>query len=366
MSGFEDFLGTKVIGDATWRALMYLGGSVLGGLVASFVINAVLRGMAKAFGEGTWRHALLDAVYRPLRWALVVAGVWVGVIMLRQEIGLEDMDVESGWLITTELPFVLWFSLRLTENLTKIWLTRAQKSEGTYDDQLVPIVRTGVKVVLIAVASIMIIQNAGGDVGSLLAGFGIGGVAVAMASKDTIANLFGSLVIFIDRPFQIGDWVEIGGQEGTVEEVGLRVTRIRTFANSLITVPNSTLTTTPINNWSKMQKRRIKITLGLSYDTNADQMEQAVEAIREVLRTDERISQEFFLVNFTEFGPSSLDVFIYCFTKTTRWDEYLQVRQEVFLKFMRSMEKLGLSFAFPSQSVYLESVPKELRGARLG
>jgi len=203
----------------------------------------------------------------------------------------------------------------------------------------------------------MIIQNAGGDVGSLLAGFGIGGVAVAMASKDTIANLFGSVVIFIDRPFQIGDWVDIGGQEGTVEEVGLRVTRIRTFANSLITVPNSQLTTTAINNWSRMQKRRIKLTIGLTYDSNADQMEKAVEAIRDVLRSDERIAQDFFLVNFTDFGPSSLDIFVYCFTNTVRWDEYMQVRQEVLLAFMRRIQALGLSFAFPSQSVYVESLP---------
>ncbi len=362
MGGLDEFLSREIFGDVTWRAISHLLLSVLGGLAASVVINVVLRAMTRAFGEGSVRHAVVEALYRPLRWALVVAGVWVGVILFQRERG-GAVDVESNWFITTELPFLLWFALRLTDNLTSVWLTRAESTEGTYDDQLVPIVRTSGKVVLVIVAVIMIIQNSGGDVGSLLAGFGIGGIAVAMASKDAIANIFGSVVIFVDRPFQIGDWVEIGGQEGTVEEVGLRVTRIRTFANSLITVPNSQLTTTAINNWSRMEKRRIKLTLGLTYDAGADQIEAAVDAIRDVLRNDERIAQDFFLVNFTDFGPSSLDIFVYCFTRTVRWDEYMQVRQEVLLAFMRRMESLGLGFAFPTQSLHIESLPAGARTA---
>lgn len=357
MDGLEEFLSGEILAGVTWRGLAYLFGSILAGLVASFIINGVVRAFARASEAGSLRHAVADAVYRPLRWALMVAGVWIGVILLERDMGVAGVDLESNLFIATELPFLLWFALRLTDNLTAIWLVRAEESEGTYDDQLVPIVRAASKIVLIAVATIMIIQNAGGDVGSLLAGFGIGGVALAMASKDTIANLFGSLVIFVDRPFQVGDWVDIGGQEGTVEEVGLRVTRIRTFANSLITVPNSQLTTTAINNWSRMQKRRIKLTLGLTYDTTAEQMQQAVDAIRETLRNDERIAQDFFLVNFTDFGPSSLDIFVYCFTTTVRWDEYMQVRQEVLLEFMRRIQGLGLGFAFPTQSLHVESFP---------
>jgi len=205
---------------------------------------------------------------------------------------------------------------------------------------------------------VMILQNLGYSVTSLIAGVGLGGAALALASKDTVANLFGSLVIFIDRPFQIGDWVEIGPVEGTVEEVGLRVTLIRTFANSLITVPNAQLTTTAINNWSRMRKRRIKLTLGLTYDTTPDKMEAAVEAVREVLRQEERIDQSFFLVNFTDLGAHSVDIFVYCFTITTRWDEHLQIRQDVLLKFMRAIKDLGLQFAFPTQTIHLAGMEK--------
>nr|WP_255216859.1 mechanosensitive ion channel family protein [Pseudenhygromyxa sp. WMMC2535] len=169
--------------------------------------------------------------------------------------------------------------------------------------------------------------------------------------------MFGSIVIFVDRPFQVGDWVEIGEHEGTIEEVGLRVTRIRTFANSLITIPNSTLTTTAINNWSRMQKRRIKLTIGVTYDATPDQLKAAVDGILEALHGDRRIAQDFMLVNFTNFGASSLEIFVYCFTLTTRWDEYMQIREEVLFEFMRRLHDLGLSFAFPSQSLYIESMP---------
>ncbi|MCA9687181.1 MAG: mechanosensitive ion channel family protein, partial [Myxococcales bacterium] len=291
----------------------------------------------------------------PMRWILLMAGLWIGYLLLI------DQPIATGLrspvFLATELPFIIWFANRLTNNLTDIWAVKAESTEGTFDDQLVPVIRTLAKILVVIVGLLLLFQNLGYEVGSLLAGLGIGGAAIALASKDTIANLFGSIVIFVDRPFQIGDWVEIGEQEGTVEEVGLRVTRIRTFANSLITVPNSALTTTAINNWSRMRKRRIKLTIGVTYDATPVQIEQAVEAIREVLHADRRVAQDFMLVNFTDFGASSLDIFVYAFTLTTRWDEYMQVRQELLLEFMRRLQGLGLSFAFPSQSVYIEKVP---------
>ena len=131
------------------------------------------------------------------------------------------------------------------------------------------------------------------------------------------------------------------------------MTRIRTFANSLITIPNAQFTTTVINNWSRMRKRRIKITLGLTYDTSSGQMEQAVESIRRIIREDEKLDHDFFLVNFTDFNAYSLDIFVYCFTVTTNWSEYLQARQELLLKFMDAIRGLGLEFAFPTQTIQL-------------
>jgi MscS family membrane protein len=200
----------------------------------------------------------------------------------------------------------------------------------------------------------MVVQNLGYSVTSLLAGVGIGGAALAFASKDAVANIFGSIVIFVDRPFMIGDWIEVGDVEGTVETVGIRVTTVRTFANSVITIPNAQFTIMPINNWSRMKKRRIKMTIGVTYDATPDKLRMAVDAIRGIIRSDDRLHQDFFLVNFFDFGASSLDIFCYLFTRTTGWAEHMQIREEFMLKVMEAMSSLGLSFAFPTRTVHLE------------
>ncbi|MFO7565100.1 MAG: mechanosensitive ion channel family protein [Enhygromyxa sp.] len=359
----EDFFFIKLFGGSV--TIMQLGHVLLAlaaGFVAHALVKVTLDAIVRRTDKESIRGAVIVALDGPLRWAVLVAALWIGYVVLTSRAGTELGDalmVEHAGqaFLVSELPFFVWFGLRLIDGITGLWAERAKLTEGTFDDQLVPIVRSLGKVTLLIVGTLLIVQNLGGEVGSLLAGFGIGGAAVALASKDTIANLFGSIVVFIDRPFQVGDWVEIGQHEGTIEEVGLRVTRIRTFANSLITVPNSSLTTTAINNWSRMRKRRIKLTIGVTYGSTPEQLQAGVAAIREVLKGDKRISQDFMLVNFTDFGASSLDIFIYAFTVTTRWDEYMQVREELLLEFMRRFRDLGLSFAFPSQSVYVESLP---------
>lgn len=354
---YEPLLTTRLTGPVSAMDIVIVLAAALAGFIVAGIADALMRRAERLLAAGTLRRAVLVSFHGPLRWALSVAGAWIGLAIVMRDASHDVAPaVQNNILLASELPFALWFALRLIDNLTAVWGERALATDGTFDDQLVPIVRKSSKVFLVAVGVVMVIQNLGGEVGSLLAGFGIGGAAVALASKDTIANLFGSIVIFVDRPFQIGDWVEIGSQEGTVEEVGLRVTRIRTFANSLITVPNSQLTTSAINNWSRMSKRRIKLTIGLTYDTSPDRMREAVEALRECLRRDERIDQGFWLVNFTDLGPSSLDVFVYCFTITTRWDEYLQTREDLLLAFMDAISKLGLSFAFPTQTVHVEGM----------
>jgi MscS family membrane protein len=169
--------------------------------------------------------------------------------------------------------------------------------------------------------------------------------------------MFGSLTIFTDRPFQIGDWIKMSGIEGVVEDVGFRSTRIRTFAKTLITVPNSKIANEAIENMNARPKRRIKMTIGVTYDTNANQMEQALDSIREILRTHPGVDQAYWLVYFTDFGSSSLDIFLYYFSASTVWAQYLEVRQKVNLAIMRKLEELGLEFAFPSQTVYLKQDP---------
>lgn len=352
----------QTVAGVSVSAMLFALGAIVGGFVAGRVLENVLRRLTEKAPEGSLRHAVLRAFDRPLGWLLRIAGIWLALNgMPLANVEAFDADRLAFHLLqASTIALATWLAVRIVDGLSELWAARAGKTEGTYDDQLVPIGRKSLKAFFVVTGAVMVIQNLGYSVSSLLAGVGIGGAALAFASKDTVANFFGSLVIFIDRPFMIGDWVEVGSVEGTVEVVGIRVTRIRTFANSLITIPNAQFTTTPINNWSRMRKRRIKMTIGLTYDSRPDRIREAVEAIRAIIRNDDRLHQDFYLVNFFDLGPSSLDIFCYLFTRTTNWAEHMQIREEFLLRVMEAMHGLGLEFAFPTQTVHLAG---ELPGA---
>jgi len=339
-------------------------GSILFSFIAKKTLGAILSRLIAASEKTTFAldNIVLHALAKPAEWAVVLAGIYVALMIL--PLPSEPVDIQRfvvAAFTATSIAFVIWFSMRLMDGLMDLWEGKAAATDTKLDDQLVPILRRSSKVFLFLIGVVLVLQNMGYSVGSLLAGLGIGGVAVAMAAKDTVANLFGSLVIFLDKPFQIGDWIEMDDVEGTVEEVGLRTTRVRTFANSLLTVPNSQFTTKTINNWSRMQKRRIKMTVGVTYSSSPDKVDQLVLAIRKIIEEDEKLRNDFFLVNFDNFGPYSLDIFIYCFTATTVWAEFLQAKQEFMLKVMGAVQDLGLSFAFPTQSLHMESLPDNVK-----
>jgi len=291
---------------------------------------------------------------KPAEFLVVIAGLFVIVQVL--QLPADPVNVRRfayavlKVLATFDVAWALFNMVDLLETYLEKWVSR---TESTLDDNLLPFVRKSLRAFIIFIAAIMIIQNLGYSISGLLASLGIGGLAVALAAKDTLANIFGSLMIILDRPFHIGDWIKAGDMEGTVEEVGFRSTKIRTFAKTLISVPNSAITNISIDNFSRMPKRRIKLTVGVTYETTPARMREAVERIRAMLRAHPAIDQEFMLVNFTDFAASSLDILVYCFTVTTVWAEYLAAREDVCLKIMDILEDLGMEIAFPSRSVYL-------------
>jgi MscS family membrane protein len=305
-------------------------------------------------------QVIVGSLSRPLGWAFALGGIYIATLVM--PVPEEPVNIRhfmNAMVKSLSIFILIWAGIRLIDHACEVWLEKAAKTDTKLDDQFIPVVRNATKVFLWLVGGVLFLQNMGYSVTSLVAGMGIGGAAIALASQNTISNLFGSLVIFLDRPFQIGDWVEIGDIEGTVEEVNMRTTRIRTFANSLITLPNSKLTTTSINNWSRMKKRRIKTTLGLSYNTPPEKVEAAVNLIRDLIRNDPKIRDDFFLVNFHNFGPSSLDIFIYCFTRTTNWAQFMDDRQAFFLDIMKGFQELGVEMSFPTQTIHIESMPGE-------
>lgn len=362
MKEIIDFLkNTVVLGEPL---LTFLGalGVIIGGFIAKKIVATVFARLIR-LSEKTklkFDDILFNALDKPLEWAMALGGVFGALYFFSLPGEGEPVNLvkfRAGLFLITYVWLVIWAALRLVGGLSEWWEEAAKKTETKLDDQLVPIVRQSVKVFLYIVGVVFILQNLGYSVMSLLAGFGLGGMALALASKDTVANVFGSIVIFFDKPFQIGDWVEVGKLEGTVEDVGLRTTRIRTFANSVITIPNAIFTTTAVNNWSRMRKRRIKMSVGVTYSSSPEKVHQLVERIREIIARDENLLQDFSLVNFNTFGPYSLDIFIYCFTRTTVWAEFLEAKQAFMLKIMDAVADLGLDFAFPTQTLQVDGFP---------
>lgn len=302
---------------------------------------------------------LLTAAEKPASWLILIFGVMVSMHTLNppsEAFPLIDIADKAARLAIIALGS--WFTWRLINGFSAYFSARAAHTDTALDDQLVPFISKTLKIFLIFTLTLVLAQNMGYSISGLIASLGIGGLAVAMAAKDSISNIFGSIMILIDRPFTIGDWIKTKEFEGVVEEVGFRSTRIRTFAKTLVNVPNSQLANMVIDNIDAMPKRRVKMRIGITYDTTPEKMRQAIASIEKTLKHHVGVDQDFSLVKFDTFEDSSLSIFLYYFTKSTHWDEYLQVRQEINLEIMQALENLKLEFAFPSHSLYLHDMDK--------
>ena len=316
--------------------------------------RALTQGLA-ARTETKVDDVLLTAAEKPANWLLLVLGILIAVHLLNPPVEvfpLVPAADHGGRIISIMLG--IWFLWRLIDGLGAYFSARAARSSSSLDDQLVPFITKSMKVFLVLTGVLVVAQNMGYSISGLIASLGIGGIAVAMAAKDTIANVFGSIMILIDRPFTIGDWIKTSEFEGVVEEVGFRSTRIRTFAKTVVNVPNSMLANMVIDNIDARPKRRVKMRIGITYSTSPKQMQDAIKGIENILKYHVGVDQEFSLVKFDEFEDCSLSIFLYYFTKTTHWEEYLQIRQEVNMEIMKLLESLELEFAFPTRTVHLQ------------
>ncbi|MAC18451.1 MAG: hypothetical protein CMJ23_02025 [Phycisphaerae bacterium] len=257
----------------------------------------------------------------------------------------------------SRFTFVLalfWCGWRSTDLLGDVLLGRARRSETKADDIIVPMVRKTLKVMLVIFALLNLSPMLGLNLGPLLAAIGVGSFGFAFAFKNSLENLFGSVTVILDRPFQVGDWVIIDDVEGTVESVGLRSTRIRTFYNSLVSVPNSNLITRTVDNYGLRKYRRWKADIGILYGTPIPRIEAFCEAIRELIREHPYTRKDYYQVWVNEFGPSSINILVYVFWEAPDWQTELRERHRFMIDIMRMANELGVEFAFPSQTVYLQ------------
>lgn len=363
----KSFFRYQFLNVEIWRLTVAIGLMVVGWAVKRLLVNTLVNGLLHlARKTKTDLDDLMVEAIRPPLGAIAILGGFFGAALVLK-FPVRPVNVHGfvmGILRTTAILIMAWALYRGVKVVTHMLYKLTKKTESDLDDQLVPFVEKFLKIVTVILAFVMVVREWGYDINGLLAGLGLGGLAFALAAKDTLANVFGSVMIITDRPFSIGDWIKTPQVEGTVEEIGFRSTKVRTFANSLVSVPNSLIASAVVENWSRMQKRRISYKLGVTYETTVSQMKESVARIKDIIANHTGIRQDFWLVYFTDFNDSSLDIMIYCFTETTIWAEYLKVREDLNLKIMNALEEIGVSVAFPTHSVYIEKQDDQLRAQR--
>ena len=334
-------------------------GIVLGITLLVSLTTRMLTARLKQRSSGTktpWDDALAHSLGAPLRLLIWVIGI--GLALELSEIG-KDTPFESRIIAIRDVVAIIaiaWFVIRFINNaITNLKLV-ASKSGKEFDVAAADGIGKLLRLSVFVVASLMAMQTLGVSIAGLLTFGGIGGIAVGFAAQDLLANFFGGLMIYLDKPFKIGDWIRSPEKEieGVVEEIGWRMTVIRNFDSRPLYVPNSSFSSISIENVSRMTNRRIYETIGIRYD-DSTAVDRIVSQTREYLENNPDIDQEqTLMVSFDTFAPSSLDFFIYCFTKTRSGPEYWRVKQEVMLHILGIIEDNGAECAFPTTTIHMQ------------
>ncbi len=345
-----DFLSQSFYGNSIqqWFVSMsiILGTVVLAKLLYLFFGRFVKRLTSRT--KSNLDDILVDMLEEPIVFTVIIMGVWIGFSQLNLSQGA------SYWLgklyivlITINVTWLIHrvFTAIIEEYIRPLTL----KSESDLDDQLFPILKKGITSIVWIIGIIVALNNAGYNVGALIAGLGIGGIALAMAAKDTISNIFGGFTIFTDKPFKVGERVRIGSYDGTVTEIGIRSFRLRTLDGTIVTIPNLKVTEGMIENVSMEPARKIVLNLGLTYDTHPDKIELAIDILKSIASSHQFVNDDY-KVAFNQFADSSLGLLlIYWIAKN---GDILQTQTDINLSILRKFNDNSLEFAFPTQTIH--------------
>ncbi len=354
LESLENWFSRMVGSTYVWWLEIFV--IVLAALLLGYVLNKailLLQKRAKTT-RSVWDDALLEACRKPLVWMVWIVGINFAA-------GIVARLLESPWGELVEpinrLAVIFLLALFLVNLVQRAErnLTHSEYVAEPMDPTTVHAIGKLVRIAVVITAMLIALQTMGYSVSGVLAFGGIGGLALGFAAKDLLANFFGGLMIYLDRPFAVGEWVRSPDKEieGTVEDIGWRLTRIRTFDQRPLYIPNAVFTSIAVENPSRMSNRRIRETIGIRYQDVAH-MDVIVAQVKGMLETHPDIdTQQTLMVNFNQFGPSSLDFFIYTFTRTTDWQQYHQIKQDVLLKIADIIAAHGAEIAFPTSTVYL-------------
>ncbi|MGA0712648.1 MAG: mechanosensitive ion channel family protein, partial [Burkholderiaceae bacterium] len=356
-----DWLGTST----DWRIwLVQVFAVVLVTVSMNFVLLRLLNVMVKRvqLTASLWDDAMLEAARLPLRLLVWTFGLTVAVAILRDAAPLSIWQAWPDVRKVLHIGLVAWFLTRFIRYVERNILASGQ---GAVDATTAQAVAKLLRLSVVITTALVLIQNLGYSISGVLAFGGIGGIAVGFAAKDLLANFFGGLIIYLDRPFKVGDWVRSPDRpiEGTVEEIGWRQTRIRTFDKRPLYIPNSMFASIAVENPSRMTNRRIDETIGVRYADSA-QVALIAQDIRHMLASHPDIDpNQTQIVHFNGFGASQLDIMVYAFTRTTEWVAFHAVKEDVLLQIVRIVHQHGADFAFPTRTVHWEPAAPALRPA---
>lgn len=350
-------LTPEVFGIAYWQWLT-MGVLIFIGLVMRQLtrLAAFILKQATSRTAATWDDELVEALTGPVT-HLGTTGIWFASLHLLGITGpaytIIAFLIKGAFFIN-----LAYLAYNLAGFLGSMLEKRVVAKRQDINHGLLRLLKQTMKILALVFCLLLGAQNMGMDVASLIAGLGIGGLAFALAAKDTLANLFGSIMIMIDRPFRVGDFIVAKGSEGTVEEIGFRCTRIRTPGNSLITIPNSELVMANIDNLGMREARRVRETYGLVYGTPPERVDAFCAGVRAILAANPLVKPGAFEVWFNNLGASSLDVLVNYHLVVTSWSAELEQRHAILLQVLQLAQRLEVSFAFPTQTLHIESLPR--------
>ena len=341
-------------------ALILVGAILLRRFVTTIIFNRLKRLAAKT--ETTLDDKLFPALEGPVTTFVMVTGIFASVKVLKLS---ETADRTIGYGSTVAFSLVVFWGLLRAFGAVLDHMHEVAREKQMGVAAFMPWIKKTLVAIFVVIGVLITVQSLGFNVSTILSGLGIGGLAFALAAQDTIAHLFGSIVVALDQPFKVGETVRIGANTGAVEDIGLRSTKIRLIDRSLVIIPNKLVSSEAIVNLSRFTQRRVEQVIGLTYDTTPDQMTAIVEDVKGIILAETVVDAESVMVFFRDFSASSLDLWIVYATKGPDLQEGLGLKQRVNLAIMRAVAARGLSFAFPTQTMHLDGpVAKQWVGGK--
>jgi len=346
-----------------WMVQVFL--VVLVTLTMSFLVRRAISKLSIKLQKTKtpWDDLLAESLQQPIAWLIWLLGLTFAADIVHRQSGATIFEAIDPIRDVGVIVILTMLLLNLVRGTQAVLIAKHVKTgERDFDEHTVEAISKLIRISIIITSALVLLQTLGYSVSGVLAFGGIGGIAIGFAAKDLLSNFFGGLMIYLDRPFIVGDWVRSNDREieGTVEHIGWRLTRIRTFDKRPLYVPNSIFATISVENPSRMTNRRIYETIGIRYE-DSDKMDAIVKDVKQMLLDHPEIdTKATLIVNFVKFSSSSIDFFVYTFTKTTDWVRFHEIKQDVLLKIMAIVDQHEAEIAFPTSTLHVESMPEPL------